>query len=292
MPGLDKDGGWAAHVVAVGTDTTQCNFDSYGLHNIIDFPTGASLTSMQFDVKCFGTDGQLRSSAFVLFFGKGTQVGHYASVRTLDESGTAWDFARFNSTGGTNEVRRLSTGNYLVTLPGLTSANAGVHVTARGIRPAWQKPTYCTAGPWSAGSVYVQCFNTDGVRTNSMFDLSYSNRMLVPYRIGGHAWINGSSVPSAYRRVTTALAEFGTVTVSGFGPFRLVSYGGTDAGDDMPYAPLVTAYNGSHFCKLVGSFADGSDHTLMVQCYTPTGTSLAAPQFTSSLVGAYYPAPF
>lgn len=79
---------------------------------------------------------------------------------------------RWNSTGATNTVRKVSTGTYQVTMPGIPAATSIPTVTAAGTASA----TVCRPVSWADGTITVGCVNSSGAAVDSRFSVSYASK--------------------------------------------------------------------------------------------------------------------
>jgi hypothetical protein len=255
-------------------------------------------------VTCHTPAGGFVDSAFVVFFDSrtGTDFSPYGGAYLSTGGGTSPSVTGFswNSSGGANSVAWNAAQNmYVVTLPGMSSSNAAVHVTAYGANP-----NRCKVVSWGTGLVNVRCYNAAGAAVSSNgFSLSYLDRSLIPGNIGGHAWITGGGVGAGYT------AAVGTISCFAPGSFSVapnasnswdldVSLTDSDwGGDTGPWVvPMITAYGGSsNYCSVVnwGASAATGKSTVRVRCFDTNGTQVNASgtAFTSSITNWSQPGP-
>ncbi|MFI5937313.1 hypothetical protein [Actinoplanes sp. NPDC051494] len=163
LPGLGTTGGHV-QVTAYGRSAARCKVVSWG-------PSGST---QLIRVNCRNAAGVLTDNRYTL-----TYVDH-SGLLSSDSSAYVWANSptsaqyypaanyRFNSSGLTNSVRRISTGNYLVALPHQPLGNGTVHVTAYG-----PKAQRCTVGSWGSAGVRVLCRTSAGAWTDTQFDLAF-----------------------------------------------------------------------------------------------------------------------
>ena len=159
----------------------------------------------------------------------------------------------YNSSGGTNHITQYATGQYRVDFPGLGSAVGGdVQVTAYG-----SGSERCKVSGWnSSGStlqVYVNCYTTAGVLTNTLFTANYVRRSDHPGGEGGYVWANdqysSSYTPSATYSWNSTGGSISISHTAGTGSYS-VTLGGQNLGGGTVE---VTAYGGTNtYCKVAG----------------------------------------
>jgi hypothetical protein len=255
-------------------------------------------------VTCYTPAGSFADSAFVVTFDSrsGPDGSPYGGAYLSTGGGTSPSVTgpSWNSSGGVNSVSWSAANSmYVATLPGMTSANAAVHVTAYGANP-----NRCKVVSWGTGFVNVRCYDATGTAVSSNgFSLSYLDRSLIPGHIGGHAWITGGSVGAGYS------AAMGTISCFAPGSFSVapnasnswdldVSLSDSDwGGDPGPWVvPMITAYGGSsNYCSVVnwGASASTGTSTVRVRCFDTTGAQVNASStaFTSSITNWSWPGP-
>jgi len=177
-----------------------------------------------------------------------------------------------NSSGGTNTITNLGTGQYRVDFPGLGSIIGGdVQVTAYGGGSERCKVYYWTSSG-STLQAYINCYTAAGAPTNTLFTANYVRRNDFPGIEGAYVWANDPS-SSSYTPSSTYSwnSTGGAITIShtlGSGVYT-VALGGQNLGGGTVE---VTAYGGSNsYCK-VGSWGGTS---VTVVCFDGS-TGLAA----------------
>jgi hypothetical protein len=248
-------------------------------------------TTMYIFVECFDKNGSAANNYFTLLYqSHSTTFGTadvglaylWANDRTTG-SYTPSSYYSYNSTGGTNTIRRHSTGNYTVTLPGLTKTGGDVQVTEYS---GYSEPARCNVVEWGASSagtkINVKCYNTSGEPADEYFNLLYG--VGVPLAVtkgyaakGVWAWANDDTSTSVYtpdRTYQYNEFETGRLTAQEVGTGEyLVEFPGSPSYSTS--LVLVTAYaNNSNYCNVDDW---GSDY-LYVLCYDEGG-NLADTQF-------------
>jgi hypothetical protein len=133
-------------------------------------------------VTCYAANGSAADSQFTLLYqlhsGNIGNAGRGLAYLWADQptlaSYTPSGAFQYNSTGALNTVIRNGTGDYKVTLPGLTRTGGSVQVTAYDGSPAAR----CKVSKWNNNSnatfIYVLCFNSSGQAADEYFNLAYS----------------------------------------------------------------------------------------------------------------------
>ena len=159
----------------------------------------------------------------------------------------------YNSSGGTNYITQLTTGQYRVDFPGLGGTIGGdVQVTAYGGGSERCKVSYWTSSG-STLQVFVNCYTTTGVATNTLFTANYVRRSDHPGVEGGYVWANDASSAS-YTPATTYSwnSTAGAITIAhtpGSGAYAVTLAGQNLGGGTVE----VTAYGSSNsYCKVAG----------------------------------------
>lgn len=223
-----------------------------------------------------------------------TQQGAYLWSNALT-GGPAPSSYSWNDAGGINSVVHNGTGSYTAVLPGITFSNASVHVTAYGGSGA----QHCKVSNWWTSTdgvrVNVLCFDALGNPVNSQFTLSYWRQSMIPFHIGGHAWVtNPPSVPASYQELAPEYAcqTPGSASLPIASDGTLVSMTRTyRAYDSMT---MVTAYGGgSSYCKVVNWYAGPNttmnETRMQVRCFDRSGNVTLSPYtitYTSKWVSA------
>jgi hypothetical protein len=181
-----------------------------------------------------------------------------------------------NSSGGTNTITNLATGQYRVDFPGLGSIVGGdVQVTAYGSGSERCKVYYWT----SVGStlqVYINCYTATGAPTNTLFTANYVRRNDYPGIEGAYVWAHDPSSAS-YTPISTYSwnSTGGAIGIShtpGSGVYTVALGGQNLSGGTVE----VTAYgSGNSYCK-VGSWGGTS---VTVVCFNGSTGAAADSQF-------------
>ena len=177
-----------------------------------------------------------------------------------------------NSTGGTNYITQLTTGQYRVDFPGLGSIIGGdVQVTAYGSGSERCKVYYWTSSG-STLQAYINCYTATGAPANTLFTANFVRRSDHPGIEGSYVWANDQSSASYTPSPTYSWnSTGGAITIShtpGSGVYT-VALGGQNLGGGTVE---VTAYGSSNsYCK-VGSWGGTS---VTVVCFNGS-TGLAA----------------
>lgn len=176
---------------------------------------------------------------------------------------------QYNSTGNTNKVTRLGTGQYRVDLPGLGTASGTVHVTAYGGKHHCKVVNWIPSG--TTQQVRVNCFTSTGGLTNGRFTTLFYKRSGIVSGTDAYLWYSGSSTPSNYQ--WNSKGQTNTVTRTTTGTYQAKLPGWNTVGGTV----LVTAYgSGSERCKVVSWGPSGNNTLVNVKCYrgsTPTNTA-------------------
>jgi hypothetical protein len=187
---------------------------------------------------------------------------------SLTGSITASSAYSYNSSGGTNQITQIGTGQYRVDFPGVGSIVGGdVQVTAYG-----SGSERCKVASWgSSGStlqVYVNCFTTTGVATNSLFTANYVRRSDHPGIEGGYVWAHNQSSASYTPGSTYSWNSTGgaiSITHTPGSNSYAVSLGGQNLSGGTVE---VTAYGSSNsYCKVAG----WGGSSINVVCFTGSG---------------------
>jgi secreted trypsin-like serine protease len=178
---------------------------------------------------------------------------------------TPSSFYSFNSTGGTNTITRVATGNYIVEMPGLGQPNGNVQVTAYGSANRCKSAGWAPVG--TTQNVYVQCFTPAGVAADSTFVAQYYRAGAGNPEQGAYLWAHqptaASYTPSSEYSYNSR-GGTNTVTRSGVGIYTATLPGFTTGGGNVQ----VTAYGpSSEYCKVVS----WGTNTVNVRCFDTAG---------------------
>jgi hypothetical protein len=283
IPGIGGSGGGNVQVVAYGKGAERCKVGSW-FPETLSMPGSPLGTSAW--VVCHDTTGNLVDSPFLFFFQAGSS---YASgLDLLDGQAYVWSNAlsasstppaeyQWSTSGQPITVQSAGTGQYTVTLPGLTQVGGTFIVTAYG----WGSE-YCKVGGWwtssTATTATVYCFTGAGAPANTQFSLTY--RYGAP---GDAISMEGYFYLWAYAPTSSSYSTLGTYGYNGAG-FETVTRSGAgqyvvSAAYSYGFATLwpvalVSGYgSGPDYCKVgVNSASWTSDHlTYSVLCFTPAG---------------------
>ena len=97
---------------------------------------------------------------------------------------------QYNSSNKTNSMKKLATGKYLVTIPGLRERRGGtVHVSAYG-----KSKTHCKPQSWRFRNgnreIFVNCYTLSGQPADSRFTLLYLNKPQLNKGDAGYVYAN------------------------------------------------------------------------------------------------------
>ncbi|MGE0322851.1 MAG: hypothetical protein AB7K71_23915 [Polyangiaceae bacterium] len=188
--GLGQVGG-NAQIVATDSSGTLCKVVNW-------YPSGGDQVV---NVRChLPTNGQENSSFIARFViadggydGQGAYLwaGQPSTATYTPAAAYSW-----NSSGGVNQIQRLSAGYYAVTLPGLTATGGSVEVTAYGAGDA----THCKVQNWYPNAegtqVNVRCFNVT-TPVDAKFSMNYlAPKQVGAFNYGAYTWAHDST--SAY----------------------------------------------------------------------------------------------
>jgi hypothetical protein len=184
---------------------------------------------------------------------------------------------QFNSSGGTNTIKRVGAGAYEVSMPGIATTGGAVHVVS------YAGKHRCGVSSWGANKVHVRCFS-GATATDGQFVALYHNES-GGAGAGAHVWADRPTATTPY----TANATYsynsagGTNTVKRDGTGRYKVTLGKQAGIN-PYGVLVTAYGGgSGYCSGSYSGEIANDAVLDVRCFNSAGQALDS-RFVASLI--------
>ena len=156
-------------VTAEGLQPEQCN--------VVRWVPDSIGTKLLVYVDCWTVAGAALDSPFMAAFTPGgsttgTTDFVWANNPTA-HSYTPETAYQFNSSGGTNTIKRLGTGRYKVLLPGPVVAGGSVKVTAYG-----SNANFCQVDEWLAvspgQSVFVDCFKPAGTPANNRFTMTFT----------------------------------------------------------------------------------------------------------------------
>lgn len=191
----------------------------------------------------------------------------------------------FNSSGVPNTTARVSTGRATVTVPGVTTDNASIIVTAaEGIFAGGH---VCSLVSFVGTTATIECRTRSGYLVNTAFSFLYSTSGPTPEQQGAHALFTGSGIDPARSAALGKVSWCSPATVSGTRSGSLASMvvnGDLGSHDGTPFvrASFVTPQGGAGFCKVESATAtegSPSTSTTTVRCYSPSGTIRTTPVF-------------
>lgn len=276
-----------AQVVANGAGNSHCKLALQGL---------SSAGRLEWYVLCHDPEGDVADSDFTLITDNRSGTSSIDEGAYLTSSLTGTVTNAWNSSGGTNTVsHNAATHAYTASLPGMTSSNAAVHVTAVGF-----DDRRCKVVSWNLGTVNIKCFDSSGAAVDSRFMLTYQNTSLLSdtfdNNAGGHAWVSSGTVPSSYTNTEGADLcwpdlGFG-VSASGLDLIVTMSNAATSFGSSADLVPMVTGYglNSTH-CKVVSWNVSNRVVTYTVRCWANSGTQVNASSYAFTTSVTNYAAP-
>ena len=217
----------------------------------------------------------------------GEEPASTSQAVTTSDAGFVWSGATtgsfdanssysYNSSGGTNHITQLATGQYRVDFPSLGSNVFGdVQVTAYG-----SGSERCKVSSWGASGttlqVFVNCFSATGAASNTLFTANYVRRSGAPGQEGGYVWANQAS--SASYTASTSYqwnSTGGAITIThtpGTGAYS-VSLAGQNMGGGTVE---VTAYGANNtYCNVAG----WGGSVINVACFNGSTGAAAESQF-------------
>jgi len=246
------------------------------------------------DVRCFTVKGAPADTRFTMSYTNLARPGYDLAYVLANQPNTG-SYApslhyQANSTGATNQIKRLGTGKYLVKLPKLGNAGGQVQVTAEGDGTA-----RCKVGGWgphgTEQDIGVFCHTPGGNPVNSKFMLTYVRNgnilgQLVGFHPDGHptayAWANlpraASYTPDSLRQFTDSGQPI-TINRLAKGSYAVYVPGGVSSGNVQ-----VTAYgSGPTHCK-VNFWTPAAG--IRVLCFGADGSHVDT-RFAVSFVGPF-----
>jgi hypothetical protein len=282
-------GAFAGHgtvdVTAEGLQPSECEVTHWAADS-----TGAILLV---GVNCFALSGVKMDAPFMAAFTSGGSTtgttDYVLANKPATSSYTPSLPFQFNSSGGTNTIRRMGTGQYTVRLPGPVVTGGTVKVTAYGTSNA----NSCQVVQWVARSpgqnVSVGCFTPSGNPVNSKFTMTFTatDDLLGNGAPGGYLWADQPTAATytpdtSYQYDTVGTTA--TVTMLGTGEWENLfpGAGQGDAGDQQ-----ATAYGFTPAHCIVDGPAGiaGGAETGDVLCWDTSGNPLDVTYTTQWMVG-------
>jgi hypothetical protein len=268
-----------AQVVAYGTNNAHCK--------LAEASSGHS-----WKVLCFSAAGAWTDSAFAIVMDDRSGTSTFVRGAYLRSSSDGFVTRSWNSGGGTNTVSWSGVNEeYTVTMPGMPTHNASVHVTADG-----SGSIRCKVRNWSTGSVKVKCHDAAGDAVQSQFYIGYHEFNQHGRRVGGHSWVTGGTPSATYSAAlaSNGCAAPGSFVASAGGLDRIVTLSDANYPTSwMDFVPMVTAYgNNSNYCKLTGWWASAGFNAT-VRCFDASGAQIdtAGTAFTLTFTANDSPGP-
>lgn len=234
-------------------------------------------TTIAIGVECIDTQGLLADTEFTLLFQTRSAPFALGSARDAIAFLDQTPQQSYNSQGGRNKVVASSqTGNYTVTLAGLTRQGGNVQVSTLNSSPSTSCKTVSWAADSSGTTVTVRCYRIDnGYAHSGPFSLAYAIGEpfgLVPGEgtLGAWLWANDYTSTASYRPnerfqyngfKTGAMSSQKTST----GHYTVTIPGTLTYSSSIA---LVTAYGaGKDYCSVAG----WTTNQINVVCYDYTG---------------------
>lgn len=269
------------HVTAVVAAPVWCQAQKWG-------PSG---TDEVVAVRCFRAGGVPVFAPFSVMYTKSSKgpfpAGRaYGYVHFTPGHGIV---ARFNSSGSTNTVATVSTGVWVVAMPGLGSAKRSGNVQVTAVRAAG--PAKCQLSKWASTPgrqlFRVRCYNGLTTPLKTGWTLSYQRRRAItgtqPKRFA-YTFDNKPLAAGPYAPVPPAVnfnsaSAINNIRRAGAG-LRLVQFPRVGR---LPNTVLVSPFRiGAGFCNLLTLWATSASGVTVrdVACYTAAGN----PQNHASLI--------
>ncbi|RKN50730.1 hypothetical protein [Micromonospora endolithica] len=295
LPGLgDSEANrGVAHVTAYGDTASHCLVAYTHQSRIVDPKTGEILsTAVDLRVRCFDTSGARLDSEFTASWtraaGWGGGLSDFAYLTSSDDHQSHEPPAnqQFNSMGYTNKVNYLGTGRYKVDLSGM--GNKGLDPKAEKghvqVTAYFEESHRCKVAYFHTFSestqVEVNCYNADGVLSDSRFTVTYArDANLVWNPWGAYTWIQGGEVHPD-EQWTYPDDSPGTTVTRGVGSEEGRYWVSTPMNGFMDKGNVhVTAEGpGAHHCKVAEW---NPDKGIRVRCFTGTGEPVRNPFLVS-----------
>jgi len=265
--------GGVVHVTAINQSPHWCQVNGFG-------PSGADEVVA---VSCYRVGGAPDVTDFSAIFssssGAASTLGAFGYVNSLPSGALV---SQYNSAGPGNTVTHITTGQWSVKFPGLSSPGPiDGSLQATAVSPP-TVPARCKVANWTSSTggqvAQVNCYNAGGVLADTQFTLTYQYlRSLyggaIPPKYYGYLWNQpvGGPASTNYNSVLGA----GANTLSA-GPLSLVTFPKLAV---LPDDIQVTGYGPtSDFCGLNVAWTHiGSDTVVRdVNCFTNAGAPSAS----------------
>jgi hypothetical protein len=278
-------GGGTVDVTAEGLQPAECE--------VTHWASDSTGTILLVGVDCFNLSGAKMDAPFMAAFtsgGSSTGTTDYVwANKPASNSYTPSLRFQLNSSGGTNTIQRLGTGQYEVLLPGPVVAGGTVKVTAYGLNNA----NSCQVDHWSDVSpgqaVFVDCFSPAGTPVNNKFTMTFtaSDDLFGDGAANsGYLWGNDPTsstyTPNVLYKFDTA-GTTATVTKLGTGEWETLFPNEADGAQGDQQA---TAYGSTPaHCIVDGPIGNGSSEQGDVFCFDTSGNPLDTLYTTQWMVG-------
>lgn len=263
-------------VTAEGLQPAECEVVSWGPDS-----TGANLLV---NVDCFEVTGPRLNAYYEVAFTSGGSTSGTTDYVWANQPGAASYTPalayQFNSSGGTNTITKIGTGEYQVTMPGPVVVDGSVKVTAYGT-----VADSCQVAGWfdesSGQDVDVDCFSKVGAPVNDKFTMTFtaSNDLMGDGGPSGYLWANeptaSSYTPDLSYQYDSGGGEATVDNLGETGEWENIwpNDGQGDSGDQQ-----ATAYGATDAHCIVdgpaGGTGPGSQQTGDVFCFDTSGNPL------------------
>lgn len=233
-------------------------------------------------VRCRDSGGDLVNSQFNVVFVSSQGAAVPAMAYAWADQPAAADYVpntlySWNGAGGTINVQRFGTGNYVVTYNGMGAVSGGhAQVSAYGSGDARCRINTVESGGFNTKNVYVRCHRADGTLVDSAYTVLFLGSA---DRHTGYALANNSGAASYTPPAATSANQNGAILAirSGAGVYGMTLHGlgGLSSGGMV----LVSSY-GSTFarhCTVGGWGSSGADFHAVTRCYEPEGVLSDSP---------------
>jgi hypothetical protein len=279
FPNIGEAIGGNVQVVAYGSGSEYCNVANWQ----------SSRTKLQANIDCFNSSGSAANSLFATNYVRYSEptpttipaLGAYVWANNQSQSHTPDPTYQWNSARATNTVRRNSTGNYDVIMPGVADGSRGGDV----IVSAYGSNARCKVASWGGSpdiDANVLCFAPSGSPVDSRFTLRYGTFSTVQARSSAFAWFDQATSASF---TPDSFYQSGFVGGDG-GAIGSITAGRNAKGSYFLRIPtltptqstaMISGYgSGSEYCKVVGWFGSGSGTEVDVACFDRSGRAADA----------------
>ena len=192
-------------VTAEGLQPSQCE--------VVRWTADSTGSILLVFVDCFAVSGAKMDAPFMVAYtsgGSSTGTTDYvlANKPAAGNYTPAVPF-QFNSSGGTNKITRIGTGQYQVKLPGPVVADGAVKVTAYG-----NNANSCQVVDWQGSApgqnVFVDCFTPAGAAVNNKFTMTFTatDDLFGDGAPSGYLWERSTHRPVTRRAAPTSTTRW------------------------------------------------------------------------------------